>query len=99
MYIRDWGVLRLPASKKIIISVPEALLAEMDLMSVAESKNRSEIVRDAIRLYLGESRKKVLREQLRKGYIEMGDINKVIADESFNMDHEALKSGLQKLAE
>lgn len=89
----------MPASKKIIVSVPETLLAEMDLMGVNESKNRSEIVREAIRLYIGERRKKVLREQLRKGYIEMGDINKAIAEESSNIDHEAFKSGLQKLAE
>ena len=41
----------------------------------------------------------VLREQLRKGYIEMGDINKAIAEESYNIDHEALESGLEKLAE
>ncbi len=89
----------MPASKKIIVSVPDSLLAEMDLMSVEESKNRSEIVREAIRLYINERRKMVLREQLRKGYIEMGDINKAIADESSNMDHEALNRGLQILAE
>ena len=89
----------MPASKKIIVSVPDSLLAEMDLMSVAESKNRSEIVREAIRLYISERKKMELREQLRKGYIEMGDINKAIAKESFNMDHEALNRGIQKLAE
>jgi len=89
----------LPASKKIIVSVPDSLLAEMDLMGVAECKNRSEIVREAIRLYINERKKIDLREQLRKGYVEMGDINKAIAEESFNLDHEAFKRGLQKLAE
>ncbi|MGE5543678.1 MAG: CopG family ribbon-helix-helix protein [Bacillota bacterium] len=89
----------MPASRKIIVSVPDSLLAEMDLMSAADSKNRSEIVREAIKLYISERKKMVLREQLRKGYVEMGDINKAIAEESFNLDHEALKSGLQKLAE
>jgi CopG family transcriptional regulator/antitoxin EndoAI len=89
----------LPASKKIIVSVPDSLLAEMDLLSVEERKNRSEIVREAIRLYINERKKMVLREQLRKGYTEMGDINKAIAEETFNTDHEALNRGLQKLAE
>lgn len=89
----------MPASKKIIVSVPENLLAEMDQMGVAESKNRSEIIREAIKLYLGERRKKLLKEQLRKGYIEMGDINIKIAEENYTMDQEALQSCLQKLAE
>lgn len=89
----------MPASKKIIVSVPDSLLAEMDLIRVNESKNRSEIVREAIRLFISERKKMVLREQLRKGYLEMGDINKAIAEESCNTDHEALDRGLQKLAE
>lgn len=89
----------MPASKKIIVSVPENLLAEMDQMGVAESKNRSEIIREAIKLYLGERRKKLLKEQLRKGYIEMGDINIKIAEENYTMDQETLQGCLQKLAE
>lgn len=89
----------MPASKKIIVSVPEYLLAEMDQMGVAESKNRSEIIREAIKLYLGERRKKLLKEQLRKGYIEMGDINIKIAEENYTMDQETLQGCLQKLAE
>jgi CopG family transcriptional regulator/antitoxin EndoAI len=71
----------------------------MDQMGMVESKNRSEIIRDAIKMYLGERRKKALKEQLRKGYLEMGEINKAIAEEGFNIDHEALQSCLQKLAE
>jgi CopG family transcriptional regulator/antitoxin EndoAI len=92
-------VLRLPAAKKIIVSIPDSLLAEIDLVSVAESKNRSEIVREAIRLYIWERKKTELCERLRKGYIEMGDINKAIAEESFMVDYEGLTKGLQKLVE
>lgn len=89
----------MPASKKIIVSVPEKLLTELDRVSELEGKNRSEMIRDAIKLFLAERGKKVLKEQLRKGYLEMGEINQAIAEECFSVDHEAYESGLQKLAE
>lgn len=89
----------MPASRKIIVSIPENLLQELDHLSAIESKNRSEMIREAINLYLGERRKQALKEQLRKGYIEMGDINRAIAEEGFTAEHEAMESCLEKLAE
>ncbi|MGE5397137.1 MAG: CopG family ribbon-helix-helix protein [Chitinophagales bacterium] len=76
----------MPSSKKIIVSVPENLLLEMDQMRSIDNKNRSEVIREAIKLYLGERRKRVLREQMQRGYVEMGEINKTIAEEHFNID-------------
>ena len=65
----------MPASKRIIITVPENLLAEMDNVTAIESKNRSEIVREAIRFYLRERKRTLIVEQMKKGYIEMAEIN------------------------
>ncbi|NLB18837.1 MAG: ribbon-helix-helix protein, CopG family [Syntrophomonadaceae bacterium] len=89
----------MPASRKIVVNVSEKMLAEIDQIGGITSRNRSEVVRDAIRLYLKEQRKRDLYEQMRKGYVEMGDINRRIAEECFYGDHEALQSGLEKLAE
>ncbi|MGE5372113.1 MAG: CopG family ribbon-helix-helix protein [Solirubrobacterales bacterium] len=89
----------MPASRKIIVSVPDTLLAELDRIGGVEKKNRSEMIREAIHQYLAERQKKVLREQLRKGYLEMGDINRTLAEECCGLDHEAYESGIEKLAE
>jgi len=89
----------LPASKRIIITVSEGLLSEVNDMMVIESKNRSEIVREAIRFYLGERKKILLREQMKKGYLEMAEINLSIATENTGVEEEALANCLEKLLE
>jgi CopG family transcriptional regulator/antitoxin EndoAI len=89
----------LPASKRIIITVPENLLSEVDNITLVESKNRSQIVREAIKFYVGERKKNLLREQMKKGYLEMADINLNIASESCGLDEEALSNCLDKLLE
>lgn len=79
----------MPASRKIVVNVSEKMLAEIDQLGGITSRNRSEVVREAIKQYLKEQRKRDLHEQMRKGYVEMGDINKEIAEECFYGDHEA----------
>lgn len=89
----------MPASKRIIITVPETLLAEVDDITEIDSKNRSEIVREAIRFYLGERKKNLLREQMKKGYIEMAQINLSLANENILIEDEALNNCIEKLLE
>ncbi len=78
--------------------MPEALLFEMDSVTETESKNRSEIVREAIRFYLGERRRLLAREQMKKGYLEMAQINLRIACENIG-EEEAWVICLEKLME
>lgn len=92
-------VLALPASKRIIITVPENLLAEVDHVTMMDSKNRSEIVREAIRFYLGERKKNLMREQMKKGYLEMAELNLRIASENTFIEEEALNNCIEKLLE
>ncbi|NLT21116.1 MAG: CopG family transcriptional regulator [Syntrophomonadaceae bacterium] len=89
----------MPASKRIIITVPESLLSEMDDISMQESKNRSEIVREAIGFYLGERRKSFLKEQMKKGYLEMAEINLKFACENCGVEEEELANCIEKLLE
>ncbi len=65
----------MPLSKRIIITVPESLLCEVDKFTHIEHRNRSEIVREAIMFYLGERKKELTIEQMKKGYLEMAEIN------------------------
>ncbi|NLJ72670.1 MAG: ribbon-helix-helix protein, CopG family [Syntrophomonadaceae bacterium] len=89
----------MPASKRIIITVPETLLAEMDDITEIDSKNRSEVVREAIRFYLGERKRSLLREQMKKGYMEMAHINIGLANENVLVEDEALNNFIEKLLE
>lgn len=87
------------ASKRIIITVPENLLSEVDDIMLTDSKTRSEIIRDAIRFYLGERKRILMREQMKKGYLEMAEINLRIACENVGVEDEVMKNGIEKLLE
>jgi len=89
----------LSASKRIIITVSESLLSEVDEFTVLECKNRSEIVREAIRYYLNDRRKEQLRDQMKKGYLEMAEINLKLACETAGMDEELFRRCEHKLLE
>lgn len=80
----------MPASKRIIITVSESLLSEVDDIMVLESKNRSEIVREAIKFYLGERKKILAIEQMKKGYLEMSEINLRLARKNNGLEEEVL---------
>lgn len=71
----------MPDSKKITVTVPADLLSEIDKFTRFENKNRSEIIREAIVYYLGERKKATIIEQMKKGYLEMAEINLCIASE------------------
>jgi CopG family transcriptional regulator/antitoxin EndoAI len=77
-------------SKRIIISLPESLLAEVDGIVTIENRNRSEFIREAIISILHERRKKGIREQMRNGYLEMAQLNLAISRELFNVEQEVI---------
>lgn len=88
-WLIDLGVLMLAESKRIMISLPESLLAEVDGIVTLEKRNRSEFIREAINSILHERRKRGIREQMRKGYIEMAQLNLAIAKELSLTEDEA----------
>jgi len=66
--------------RKILISVPDSLLTEVDDFANSQNINRSEFIRDAMRLYIKERKKNELSARLKKGYEEMAEINLEIAE-------------------
>ncbi|MDD2401074.1 MAG: ribbon-helix-helix protein, CopG family [Clostridia bacterium] len=76
-------------SKRIMICLPASLLEEVDGMISNENKNRSELIREAMRFYLEEKKKSRLREQMRIGYQEMACLNLSLAEESNYCEEEA----------
>lgn len=72
--------------KKILISLPDNLLKEVDKYVSVQKINRSEFVREAMKLYIRERRKIELRDKMKKGYLEMAEINIKLAEICFDAD-------------
>ena len=53
--------------KKILVSLPDSLLQEVDAIVPIEKKNRSEFIREAMKLYIRERHRIEIREKMKKG--------------------------------
>jgi CopG family transcriptional regulator / antitoxin EndoAI len=68
-------------NKKIVVSLPEGLLEEFDqIMECKAGKKRSQFIREAVVLYIKERKRNNLRELMKKGYLEMAEINSELAE-------------------
>lgn len=90
-------------TKRIMISLPNSLLEEVDGIVSNEKKNRSEFIREAMKLYLRERKKIQIREKMKNGYLEMSQINISLAEVGMEEDirelftYEATLTGREKL--
>src|SRR5574337_610955 len=66
MYYKKKGVPPMALRKLITISVPPQLLKKAERVAVQENRTKSELVREALRLYIdtSEVRRRTTREQL-----------------------------------
>lgn len=85
--------------KKILISIPDSLLDEADNMAYSQNINRSEFIRDAIKSYIREKKKKEIAQKLKKGYEEMGLLNLEYSEYSISSDSTQLKLYEKSMAE
>ena len=68
--------------KRIMITVPAALLQEVDgMVALEKGKNRSEFVREALHRFLEDRKRRELRDRMKSGYLEMARINLQLAEE------------------
>lgn len=67
--------------QRVMIYLSRELLSEVDEICHQERLNRSQIVREAMRMYIMERSKRILREQLKEGYQRMADLNLMLAEE------------------
>ena len=63
------------SSKRLVVNLSETLCNEFDKALKEDCKKRSEFIREAIILYIEEKKKLVLVEEMKKGYIEMAELN------------------------
>lgn len=86
--------------KKILISLPDNLLKEVDTIVAMENINRSEFVREAMKLYIREKRRIEMRDKMKKGYQQMAEINVKLAEICFEADNDQqqkYEEGLREL--
>lgn len=87
-----WGcgsVANLHNTKRIMISLPDHLLREVDYVAANENSNRSEVVRQAMKQYLVDRKKRLIRDAMQRGYLEMAKINLNMASEAFHAEEDA----------
>jgi CopG family transcriptional regulator/antitoxin EndoAI len=77
------------STKRIVVSLPEQLIDEVDGAIMNENLNRSEFIHQATKMYLRERKSCHIRETMRQGYAEMAKINLNIASEAFLAEEEA----------
>ncbi|BBB92292.1 antitoxin EndoAI [Methylomusa anaerophila] len=71
-----------------MISIPNTLLQEVDGIIAMDKLSRSQFVREAMRLYIEERKRKAVRDMMKKGYQEMAVINLALAEEGLLADVE-----------
>jgi len=73
--------------KKVLITIPEDLLSDVDAMLRQESNyNRSELIRSLLADYVKASKVKAIERQLVEGYKIMAGLNAELAEYSFDAD-------------
>ncbi len=85
--------------KKILISLPDNLLKEMDSLVSIEKTNRSEFVREAMKLYIRKIRKIETRDNMKKGYQDMAETNLRLAEMCIEADNEQQEKYEDRLRE
>ena len=85
--------------KKILISLPETLLHEVDKIADSQNANRSQCIREAMKMYISEKKKAKIQAQLKKGYEDMAEINIEWADYCFETDCKLQQNYEEKLSE
>lgn len=85
--------------KKIAVCMPDTLLKEIDDLVCVESSNRSEFIRNAMRFYIKELKRSSTIERMKKGYMEMAEINITLAEVGLTADNETIIRYETRLAE
>ncbi len=73
-------------AKRIMVSLPDSLLQEVDGIVRRETGNRSAFVREAMLLLIAERRRHEKMERFRLGYERTGKINRPLAEEGLEAD-------------
>jgi len=68
------------SKEKIIFTLPDSLISEVDYIVKMENSNREDFAKAAFQFYITQKKKFDLKESMIKGYKEMGQINLTLAE-------------------
>lgn len=77
--------------KRVMISVPCDLLQEVDEIATQNNKSRSQMIRRAMRTLVDTYKQEAMIASMKRGYLEMGQINLALAEEGLYADAENLE--------
>ncbi|MEG2789075.1 MAG: antitoxin [Romboutsia sp.] len=66
--------------EKIIFTLPDSLISEVDYIVQMENSNREDFAKAAFQFYITQKKKIDVKEYMIKGYKEMGQINLSLAE-------------------
>ncbi|MBQ8002556.1 MAG: ribbon-helix-helix protein, CopG family [Clostridia bacterium] len=72
--------------KKISITLPEDIISDIDNLCEELHISSNSMIELMVKSYLAEKRRIENKSNLKKGYLEMAEINLSIAKECFNSD-------------
>lgn len=67
--------------KRVSVLFSEDTLSDIDSLLAETNRRRSDLIREACSLYIEERRRASLREQMKAGYQEMAELNRLLAEE------------------
>ncbi|MFX0549411.1 ribbon-helix-helix domain-containing protein [Hathewaya histolytica] len=76
--------------KRLVISLSETLNNELNEVIKKNNIKKSKFIREAIILYIEETKKLKLQEQMKKGYEEMAEVNLQYCELGFEKYNEEL---------
>ena len=79
------------AQRRISVTLPDFLVEETDTIASSLNRSRSEFIALAVKNYISEYKKIEQKEQMKKGYLEMGKINLSLAESALISDENAFK--------
>lgn len=85
--------------RKVLVSLPDTLIGQIDAIANAEGVTRSALVRDALCQYLSRRHMVERREQMRRGYEQMARINAAWAQTGLKAEQKILDAYEAMLSE
>ena len=68
------------SKEKIAVTLPDSLISEVDSIVQMENSNREDFAKAAFQFYIPQKKKIHIKESMKTGYREMGQINLSLAE-------------------
>lgn len=75
------GSERVARLKRVVVGFTEEMLAGIDDLTLETNQCRSNLIREACSFYIEEKRRATFRERMKTGYLEMAELNRLLAEE------------------